>query len=179
MRPSAQTPIVMITGDQDREVRHQALEIGASDFVSKPADPVEFLARVRNLLSAVENRRLLERKSAVVTDASSSALHQATTNEVETINLLMRAVEYRDSLQPGMHVVRIGQYAALLSRAIERPLDEQRMLIMAAPMHDLGKVAVRDGVLLKSGTLTPEDWEHVRQHPVVGHDILKRATAPC
>ncbi len=177
MRPSAQTPIVMITGEQDRDVRHQALEMGASDFVNKPADPVEFLARVRNLLAAVENRRLLEKKSAVVTDASSSALHQATTNEVETINLLMRAVEYRDN-RSGMHVVRIGQYAALLSRAIGRPLDEGRMLIMAAPMHDLGKVAVRDGVLLKNGPLTPDEWEVVHQHPVVGHDILQRATAP-
>ena len=68
LRPAAQTPIVMITGEQDREVRRQALDIGASDFVSKPADPVEFLARVRNLLGAVESRRLLERQTAVVTD---------------------------------------------------------------------------------------------------------------
>src|SRR5580698_5450930 len=109
MRPTAQTPIVMITGEQDRELRRQALDIGASDFLSKPADPVEFLARVRNLLSAVEARRLLEKRSAVVTDASVHALHDASSHEIETIHVLMRAVEYTDN-HSGMHVVRMGQY---------------------------------------------------------------------
>jgi putative two-component system response regulator len=177
MRPTAQTPIVMITGEADREVRHQALEAGASDFLSKPADPVEFLARVRNLLSAVENRRLLERKASVVSDASASALHQASTHELETINLLMRAVEYPDN-RSGMHVVRMGQYAALLARGIGRPVDEQRLLVLAAPLHDIGKVAVRDSVLQKAGTLTPAEWEMVRHHPLAGYDILKNAGSP-
>ncbi len=177
MRPTAQTPIIMITGEQDRELRRTALDIGASDFVSKPADPVEFLARVRNLLTAVESRRLLEKKSLVVADASASALHQAAAHDVETINLLMRAVEYVDN-PSGMHVVRIGQYAALLARGIGRPLDEQRQIMLAAPLHDAGKCAVRDTVLLKNGPLTPAEWEEVRRHPDVGYEILKRATVP-
>lgn len=176
-RPAAQTPIVMITGEQDKELRRQALDIGASDFLSKPADPVEFLARVRNLLNAVENRRLLERKTAVVANASASALHEASAHDVETINLLMRAVEYRDN-HSGMHVIRIGQYAALLARGIGRPLDEQRDIMLAAPLHDIGKCAVRDGVLLKSGALTPADWESIHQHTIVGHEILSKATIP-
>jgi len=176
LRPAARTPIVMITGEQDREIRHQALEIGANDFLSKPADPVEFLARVRNLLDAVENRRLLEKKSAVVTDATTHALHDATTHEAEAINLLMRAVEYKDN-RSGMHVVRIGQYAALLGRLIGRTPEEQRLLMLAAPMHDVGKVAVRESVLLKPGPLTPVEWESVRQHPAAGYAILKSAAS--
>jgi response regulator RpfG family c-di-GMP phosphodiesterase len=177
MRPTAQTPIVMITGEQDRELRRHALDIGASDFLSKPADPVEFLARVRNLLNAVENRRLLEKKSAVVADVSASALHQATAHEVETINLLMRAVEYPDN-HSGMHVVRIGQYAALLARGIGRPMEEQRQIMLAAPLHDIGKCVVRDSVLLKNGPLTPAEWEMVHRHPSAGYDILRDATIP-
>lgn len=177
LRPTARTPIVMITGEQDREIRRQALDIGASDFLSKPADPVEFLARVRNLLSAVENRRLLETKSAVVTEATTHALHDATSHELETINLLMRAVEYRDN-RSGMHVVRMGQYAALLARALGRSVDDQRLLVLAAPLHDIGKVAVSEAILLKPGALTPPEWELVHKHPLAGHAILKGATAP-
>jgi len=177
MRPAALTPIVMITGEQDKELRRQALDIGASDFLSKPADPVEFLARVRNLLNAVESRRLLEKRTAVVADASASALHQATAHEAETINLLMRAVEYPDN-HSGMHVVRIGQYAALLARGLGRPMEEQRHIMLAAPLHDIGKCAVRDSVLLKEGPLTPAEWEMVHQHPLVGYNILKTSNIP-
>jgi two-component system, response regulator RpfG len=177
LRPTAQTPIVMITGEQDRELRRQALDIGASDFLSKPADPVEFLARVRNLLNIVESRRLLEKKSALVADASTSALHQASAHDVETINLLMRAVEYPEN-PSGMHVIRIGQYAALLARGIGRPMDEQRQMMLAAPLHDIGKCVVRDSVLLKNGPLTPAEWELVRQHPIAGHHLLENATVP-
>jgi putative two-component system response regulator len=176
-RPSAQTPIVMITGEQDREIRHHALDAGASDFLNKPADPVEFLARVRNLLTTVETRRQLEARSAVVADISNSALHKATAHELETINLLMRAVEYPDN-PGGMHVVRMGQYAALLAGGIGRGVDEQRQLMLAAPLHDIGKVAVRDSVLQKAGALTPQEWEMVRRHPLAGHDLLKHATNP-
>jgi response regulator RpfG family c-di-GMP phosphodiesterase len=176
MRPAAQTPIVMITGEQDREVRRKALDVGASDFLSKPADPVEFLARVRNLLGAVESRRLLERRTAVVSDASVHALQDATAHEAETIHLLMRAVEYKEN-QSGMHVVRMGQYAVLLARGLGLSAEDQRTLMLAAPMHDVGKVAIPEGVLLKPGTLTAAEWESVRQHPAVGYAILKSGTS--
>jgi putative two-component system response regulator len=132
---------------------------------------------VRNLLEGVESRRLLQQRSAVVADASVTALHGAAAHEVEAINLLMRAVEYRDN-HSGMHVIRIGQYAALLARGLGKSLEEQRLLMLASPMHDIGKVAVRDGVLLKSGPLTPAEWDQVRGHPAAGHDILKTASSP-
>lgn len=176
LRPAAQTPIVMITGEQDREIRRKALDVGASDFLSKPADPVEFLARVRNLLGAVESRRLLERRTAVVSDASVQALHDATMHEAETIHLLMRAVEYKEN-RSGMHVVRMGQYAALLGRGLGLSPEDQRTLMLAVPMHDVGKVAIPEDVLLKPGTLTAAEWEAVRRHPVVGHAILKSGTS--
>jgi response regulator RpfG family c-di-GMP phosphodiesterase len=177
LRPAAQTPIVMITGEQDRDLRRKALDLGASDFVTKPADPVEFLARVRNLLSAVENRRLLEKRTAVVSDASAHALHGASAHEAEAINLLMRAVEYREN-RTGMSVVRLGQFALLLARGLGRSLDEQRLLMLATPMHDVGKVTVPDGVLLKPEPLTAADWDVIRQHPLAGHGILKSGTSP-
>lgn len=176
LRPAAQTPIVMITGEQDREVRRQALDVGASDFVSKPADPVEFLARVRNLLGAVESRRQLERQSAVATDQGAQALHAATMHEAEAANVLMRAVGYREN-RSGMEHVRIGQYAALLARLVGRTLEEQRLLLTAAPLHDVGKAGIPDSVLLKPGALTPPEWAVVRRHPELGYAILASGSA--
>jgi putative two-component system response regulator len=176
-KPNAHTPIVMITGELDREVRRRALDVGASDFLSKPADPFEFVARVRNLLSAVEDRRLLEQKNAVFAGGTSTIINKASDHEVETINMLMRAVEYKDN-RSGMHVQRIGQYAAVLARGLGRPQDEQRLLLLAAPMHDVGKAAVRDSILLKPGKLSPQEFEEIKQHTLVGHEILKKATTP-
>lgn len=177
IRPTAGTPIVMITADQDREVRHKALDAGANDFLSKPADPVEFLARVKNLLAAAQNRKLLEQRTSIVADAVRQALHDATNHEIETVNSLMHAVEYRDNAS-GMHVIRMGQYAALLGRGLGLSAEDQRVLMLAAPMHDVGKVAIRDAVLLKIGSLTPAEFEHVRTHATVGYQLLRNGKGP-
>jgi putative two-component system response regulator len=175
-KPAAQTPIIMITGEQDKEIRRQALDVGASDFISKPADPVEFVARVRNLLSAVESRRELMRQSAAATDQGAQALHAATMHEAEAVNLLMRAVGYREN-RSGMEHVRIGEYAALLARLVGRTLEEQRLLLIAAPLHDVGKVGIPDSILLKPGGLTAPELSVVHRHPELGHAILVAGSA--
>ena len=173
-RPTAQTPIVMVTGEQDREVRHNALELGAADFLTKPADPAEFLVRVRNLLTVVQSRQLMEQHSAVLAGATEIALRAATSSEAETITLLMRAIEHPDD-RSGMHVIRIGQYAALLARALGLSVGDQRLLMLAAPMHDIGKVVVPDALLQKRDKLTHEERLLLRSHASAGYDMLKDA----
>lgn len=176
-RPTAQTPIVMITSEQDRKLRHNALELGAADFLTKPADPTEFLVRIRNLLTVVQSRQFLEQRSAVLAGASKIALHDAASSGAETITLLMRAVEHPDD-PSGMHVIRIGQYAALLARAVGLSIEEQRLLMLAAPIHDIGKAVVPDTLLQKPGKLTHEERLIVRAHPSAGYEMLKNARSP-
>jgi putative two-component system response regulator len=170
-RPGGQTPIVMLTAEKEREVRHRALEAGASDFLTKPADPVEFLARVRNLLALRESRKKLETYAESLAEDVRRATKEIADREQETINRLTRAAEFRDS-ETGLHIVRMGKYAEVLGRALDLDRNDQRLLLLATPMHDIGKVATPDYVLLKEGPLDPDEWEIMKKHARAGHDIL-------
>jgi putative two-component system response regulator len=170
-RAGQQTPIVMLTAEKDREVRHRALEAGASDFLNKPADPVEFLARVRNLLALQESRKRLSTYADSLADDVRRATKEIAEREQETINRLTRAAEFRDS-ETGLHIVRMGKYAEVLGRAIDLDENDQRLLLLATPMHDIGKVSTPDAVLLKEGPLDPDEWEIMKRHARAGHDIL-------
>ena len=165
------TPLVMITGEKDREVRHKALELGASDFLNKPADPVEFLSRVKNLLALRESRKKLESYAASLAADVARATKEIADREEETINRLTRAAEFRDS-ETGLHIVRMGKYAEVLGKTMGLDAEDQRMLRIATPMHDIGKVATPDGILLKEGPLNPDEWEIMKKHARAGYDIL-------
>jgi len=165
------TPIIMITAEQDREVRRRALESGASDFLNKPADPVEFLTRMRNLLVLHERGKQLANRADTLAGEVRAATKEIAGRELETITRLMRAMEYRDN-ETGMHVTRMGQYAEAVGRSMGLPKDEQNLLLLATPMHDIGKVATPDYVLLKPGALAPDEWAIMKDHARVGHAIL-------
>jgi len=165
------TPIIMITGEKDRQVRHRALESGASDFLNKPADPIEFLTRMRNLLALRERGKQLENRATTLAAEVRFATQQIAGRELETITRLMRAMEYRDN-ETGMHVTRMGEYAKSLGRELGLSAGEQHMLLLATPMHDIGKVATPDHILLKPGPLAPEEWKIMKEHAGVGHAIL-------
>jgi response regulator RpfG family c-di-GMP phosphodiesterase len=168
---NSDTPIIMITGERDRKVRHLALESGASDFLNKPADPVEFLTRMRNLLALRERGKQLEDRAVALAAEVCVATQEIAGRELETITRLMRAMEYRDN-ETGMHVMRMGQYAEALGRALGLSAAEQRTLLLATPMHDIGKVATPDHILLKPGALAPDEWNIMKDHARIGHDIL-------
>jgi putative two-component system response regulator len=71
-----------------------------------------------------------------------------------------------------MHVMRMGQYAMTIGRALELSPDDQEMLLLATPMHDIGKVATPEHILLKPGALAPDEWTIMQEHAQAGHDIL-------
>lgn len=170
LRPNSDTPIIMLTAEQDRDVRHQALALGASDFLSKPADPVEFLSRVRNLLTLRERGTRLAHQAASLAEEVKQATREIADREHETTTRLMRAMEYRDN-DTGMHIVRMGQYAYMLARVMGLPESEQDMLLRATPMHDIGN-STPDAVLLKPGKLDPAEWVVMKDHARAGYDIL-------
>jgi putative two-component system response regulator len=174
--PDSDTPIIMITGDSDREIRHRALAMGASDFLNKPADPVEFLSRVRNLLKLHERGVRLANHAANLAEEVRQATHEIADREHETITRLMRALEYRDN-DTGMHVVRMGQYAHLIGRVMKLSDEQQDLLLRATPMHDIGKVSTPDHVLLKPGKLDPAEWALMRDHSKAGYDILSGSSS--
>jgi response regulator RpfG family c-di-GMP phosphodiesterase len=164
--------ILMITADAEKTVRYRALEAGANDFLTKPIDRVEFTARMQNLMEVARSRRQLADRAGWLREEVDRATLSLAKREIETIVRLTRAAEFRDDMT-GQHVIRVGHMCAALGRTIGLPDEECKILLLAAPMHDIGKVATPDGILLKPGPLTPEEFAIMKQHTIAGYEILK------
>ncbi|MGH7660033.1 MAG: HD-GYP domain-containing protein [Vulcanimicrobiaceae bacterium] len=172
-----EVPVIMITGTNENEIRNRVLDEEVDDFLYKPADPVQFLARARSLLK-LRNRDLeLAERAESLTETVRRATADILLAEEETIFRLTRAAEYRDK-ETKNHIVRMGHYSRLLAARIGRPTSEQELIFLAAPMHDMGKVAIPDSILLKEGKLTPTEWEIMKSHARAGYEILKDSGSP-
>ena len=165
-------PIVVITVVDDRRVRYQALEAGATDFLTKPIDEHETRARCANLLELRRHKIVLSDQARVLqyqVDKSIAEIHE---RELETLSKLAKAGEFRDRTT-GNHVVRMAKYSQLIGATLGIAPETVHLLEVAAPMHDIGKIGVPDAILLKPGPLTPEEDAVMKTHPRIGYDILK------
>jgi putative two-component system response regulator len=174
---SRDIPLVMITAAGDRSVRHRALEIGADDFLLKPVDHVELKARAKNLLSLRRSTLMLSGHAEYLKAEVRRATTLIEEREKETIYRLTRAAEFRDD-DTASHIIRIGHFAAALGARLGLPAAEVDLLRLAAPMHDIGKVAIPDHILLKRGPLTPPEWDIMKTHAQAGYDILCDSPSP-
>ncbi len=165
-------PILMITANDQKQVRYRALNVGASDFLNKPIDKVEFLARASNLLSLSCARRKLSDHAAWLAGEVRKATAEVVERERETVLRLSKAAEYRDP-ETGAHILRMAHYSQLIARGLGLSVADQELLLQAAPLHDIGKVGIADSILLKPGRLTPEEFETMKLHAVYGYEILQ------
>lgn len=166
-----QVPIVMVTSSPEAGVRVEALEAGATDFLSKPPDAAEIRARLRNMVSLSVAFRRLNDQAAWLAREVEAATRRLLDREEEIIFRLSLAVEYRDN-DTGGHTYRVARYSAILAEALGLPPAVCRAIFLAAPLHDVGKVAVPDAVLLKPGRLDPEEFAVIREHATIGERIL-------
>lgn len=169
-------PVLIVTANDQRQIRYRALDAGATDFLSKPLDKVEFMARVSNLLQLVTGRKALKDRALWLADEVRKATAEVVQRERETVIRLSKAAEYRDP-ETGAHIVRMAHYSELVARGMGLPKSEQELLLEAAPMHDIGKVGVSDNILLKPGRLTPQEFELMKQHAAYGYDILQDSSS--
>lgn len=184
------TPIVFITAVNDRELRRQGMEAGADDFLSKPFDEVELLARIRNGVRVklyydgmAQQKEQLERAVEERTAELGAAVAKLTqiqselrASQEETIYRLSRAAEFRDD-ETGQHLQRMSWYCHLLGG--KSGLDERtcELLRIASPMHDVGKLGIPDRILLKPGRLTAEEFTVMKTHAEIGYRILHGSDA--
>ncbi|HZD21214.1 MAG TPA: HD domain-containing phosphohydrolase [Burkholderiales bacterium] len=165
-------PIVMITVHDDRKVRYAALDAGITDFLTKPIDARECLARCRNLLTLRRQHVVLEDRRRLLEHMVEDATREVREREKETLLRLARAGEFRDE-ETGYHLIRMSRYSRLIANAIGLEPDEAETVELAAPLHDIGKIGIPDHILLKADKLDGAEWDVMRRHPVIGHEILK------
>jgi response regulator RpfG family c-di-GMP phosphodiesterase len=166
-----EVPIMMITTVEDREVRYEALEAGANDFLTKPIDATEVKARTRNMLAIRRGQRVLLRRAQSLAEEVQLATAVIAAREHEVILRLSRAAEYRD-WETGAHIVRVAGYARVIARQLNLSEAERETIFRAAPMHDIGKIGVPDYILLKPGALDDSEFAIIKQHTVIGYQIL-------
>ena len=164
-------PILMLTADERPELKETALSSGAKDFLNKPVNPVEARLRIRNLLEARYFHQQLkhqnERLEAMVGDRTAK-LENA---HVEMLIRLAKAAEYRDD-DTGEHTWRVARTTAGLAHELGLPRATVDLLLRAARLHDVGKIAIPDGILLKPGRLTDAEYEVVKEHTRAGAELL-------
>ena len=153
-------PVIMVTTSDMKEVRQNALEGGATDFLAKPVDPAETRARIQNLLKLRRAQRQLR--------------------EVAAQDLVIRLSHIAESRDPetGKHIERMAFYAQIIANRLELGPEIEERIFLSAPMHDIGKVAIPDHILLKPGKLTPEEFDIMKTHAARGADFLQGSELP-
>ena len=164
-------PIVLVTVVGDEPVRQAALDAGVIDFLVKPIRPRELRARCRNLLQLRQQSESVKQRALSLEQRLLSSMHEVEERERETLSRLARAIEYRDS-GTSAYLERMAHFAGLLAEELGMFEEEVRMVEMAAPLHDIGKIAIPDAILMKAGPLGEDEVQMMRRHPRIGHELL-------
>lgn len=172
-------PVLMVTANTEKE--HEALDLGATDFISKPYD-IDILskrtinyAKLDAYTKGVQNQNeILEERVLQRTQDLEDALRLSKEAEFEISVRLGRAAESRDP-ETGGHIKRMSHYSKLLGELYGLSKEESELLLYAAPLHDIGKIAIADAVLLKPGKFTDEEFAVMKTHTQLGADMLEGA----
>ncbi len=171
LRDPLTPPILVLTAQLGRGEMLRALEAGAQDVIRKPFDQAEVAARVSNMLNVQLAHRMLHDQKDALERLVHERTRQIRDTRLQVVQRLGRAAEYRDN-ETGRHILRISHVSALLARALGWDENQCEVMLHASPMHDVGKLGVPDSVLLKPGSLTPDEWRLMRAHTLIGGDIL-------
>lgn len=170
-------PILALGASLEAELQQRALLSGAADLLSLPCADVDLLFRVRNILRMRHSYRrmaLRHRELEVKMQDRTRELERA---QREVLERLALAAEYRDD-DTGEHAKRVGEYSAQIAANLGISAIEVEVIRVAAPLHDLGKIGISDLILLKPGRLTPEEFETIKEHALIGSRVLAGSTSP-
>lgn len=170
--PSLQlTPFIILSGSQDLEIKQEALEHGATDFLGKPVEKIELTLRVKNSLLLKQQYKDLEVHAHELEQEVQERTRQLERSREQILQCLARAAEYRDN-ETGRHVVRVGKYARVVAERLGLPKEFCGQIELAAQLHDLGKIGIPDSILLNPGKLSEEEFSVMKRHCEIGREIL-------
>ncbi len=175
-------PVIFVTAKESFEDEERGLRLGAVDYVTKPINPVVLLARVRTHLELKRNRdELAARNASLEAEVARRMRHIELVQQV-AVRALASLGETRDN-ETGHHIRRTQLYIEVLGQYLQRhprfagQLAPRRLtlIVNAAPLHDIGKIGIRDEILLKPGKLTPEEFTIMKTHATIGGEAIDRA----
>jgi putative two-component system response regulator len=170
-------PILALTADDHPSIRARALEHGASDFLSKPLDVAETRLRVKNLLSSRQAYLELNQQKDLLEKQMLERNRQLEVSHVEMLTRLAKAAEYRDD-ENDEHIWRVAKTAALLAQELKLSQEHCDLIMRAARLHDVGKIAMPDGILFKPTPLSKTEFEVIKTHTTLGAQILSGGHSP-
>jgi len=175
--PGRYVPVLVFTADGTPEARKRALAVGASDFLTKPGDATEIMLRVRNFLHARKMHVELQKHSAELEEKVQGRTVELSMARREALESLASAAELRDD-DTGQHTKRVGDLSAAIARNLGLPDDYVEAIRLAAPLHDVGKIALPDSILLKPSKLNSAEMEEMRRHTLMGSMVFGDAESP-
>ena len=175
--PQTFLPILVYTADLCVESRIHALDLGASDFLTKPGDALEIQLRVRNLLRTRQLQGALQHHNHVLEAKVRQRSEHLSIARREAVDLLARACEFRDD-ETGLHTRRVGDLSASIAAELGLPADFVESIRLVAPLHDVGKIAIPDHILHKPSKLTNDEFAIMRTHVTIGASMLGSNTSP-
>lgn len=167
------TPVIAVYSFPSRPAdRAAALAAGVCDTIDLDASPAEFSQRVRNVVHAHQYRDSRRTAIAAYEDEVRGAIGEILLREYEALYVLGKASEYKDQ-ETGAHIARVAHYSRLIARMIGQKEDAQDAIFHASALHDVGKLGIPDGILLKPGRLSQDEIAVMRLHTTNGHRMLE------
>ena len=164
---------MFITALDASDDKTRGFEIGAVDYITKPFDIAEVRARVRTHLELKIAREALNKQNRMLEEKVKDRTTELEAARIDLIWRLGKAAEYRDT-DTGNHVVRVAYYCKVLAEKMGMEPKFVEMIFLTSPLHDIGKIGIPDNILLKKGKLTQIEWEKMKQHCLIGAEILQQ-----
>lgn len=172
-------PVIMITGEATSESEVKAYEYGVSDIIYKPFDSRVVMRRAQNIIELFQNRKDIEKKLEKRTRQLQESRKKLESSNEFLVNALSSVVEFR-SLESGEHIQRVKYFTRILLKYVKEEFPEYELtdekvnlITNASALHDLGKIAIPDSILLKPGRLTDEEFKEMKKHTIYGCELLE------
>lgn len=169
-RATYRIPVIFVTALSDTQDEAAGFAAGGVDYITKPISPPVVLARVATHLALSDQQRTCER-------TVERQLTEIRQSHKDAVYMLGHAGHYNDD-DTGVHIWRMASYARELAKSLGWSVEAQQLLLLAAPLHDTGKIGMPDSILKKPGPLTEEEWVIMRTHTTIGHRILSVSNTP-
>ncbi|MBN2644168.1 MAG: response regulator [Desulfuromonadaceae bacterium] len=170
-------PVLIMTGSQDEDLKRQALDMGATDLLLKPVNLDTFLARIRRTLKLKARQDEIKERNCLLDCNVKIRTRELEASRRDLIWRLAKTAEYRDS-ETGNHIFRVAHYCKVLAAELEQDSIFCEHIFQSSLLHDIGKIGIPDGILLKTGRLNEQERHIMERHCLIGAEMLSHDIQP-